>query len=159
SRVSRTLSLAMMGIATIASCGVDSSVDEPVAVAKIAPASVSEAGGWALFDRSVASAYKPGGRTLVATFGRKGRLVAIQGPGPSPVRIEVRGRDGAPLGFDPLDISSGDATWQALASAAPVLTDRVEISFDVLASGAAVPELELWAASDGALSAKPDLAA
>lgn len=139
------------------SCFGEPEVQEPAAIARIAPAALSDAGGWRLFDRSIASAFRPTGTPLVVTFDRAERIAAIKVRGPAPYRLEIRGDGDSSLGFEPIDLSSVPAGWHAFASRSPELAARVVFRFESTGGEGEIPEVELWSAEEARLAARVDL--
>ena len=68
----------------------DSHDDEPLSIAKVSPARLSNEDGWRLFDRSISSGFAPpSNRILDVTLDRVESLVAIKAFGPAPYRVHV----------------------------------------------------------------------
>jgi RHS repeat-associated protein len=96
------------------------------------------------------SGFTPGVAPMEVTLDHAERISAIKVYGPAPYRLDVRGHAGASLGFETMDLSTLAPGWHAFASNALVSTSVAELHFDTVGTPGAIPELELWAVTDGA---------
>src|SRR5574338_1520869 len=126
------------------SCRSDGESEPLGALARLSPTALSKSDAWALFDRSLATAFKPNNGVVTVEIGRSVPLAAVKLRGASPYRVDVRGRDGSPLGFPTIDLSTLSPGWHTVASNEIVSTDAVELRFVATGEAASVPELELW---------------
>ncbi|MEO8552352.1 MAG: hypothetical protein ABI678_20385, partial [Kofleriaceae bacterium] len=134
----------LFGLAWIAACHSDLEPNESTLMAKVSPSAVSVADAWSLFDRSASSGFTPDEKPIVIDLDRAESIAAVKILGPSPYRLEVRGRDGTSLGFDAIDLSTLEPGWHAFTSNVVTAANRVELHFHALGAARPVPEIELW---------------
>src|SRR5690348_15505160 len=110
--------------AAIVAAACDANLDsaEPIAITKLAPASVSTPEAWRLFDRSVASTYTPGPGPVAIDLDHAAQLRGFKVFGPAPYRIELRGTGGSSLGLAAIDLSAVSPGWHVVTANAPVTT-------------------------------------
>ena len=72
----------------------------------------------------------------------------------------MRGTGGSSLGFDPIDLSKLSPGWHVMTSRALTSSSQLELGFEAMGAGGAVPELELWGQDDqGIPAARVDVTA
>lgn len=86
-------------------------------ITKLAPLAVSDENAWALFDRSVSSAYRPDA-PIEVNLGDEA-IAAVKVHGPAPYRITLRGATGSTLGFDTIDLGDISPGWHTFWSTHP----------------------------------------
>ena len=134
----------VLGFVLLCACRTGFESEEPEALARITPSSMSSAGAWALTDRSVESGFIPGNEPVRVMLDQAEPIAAIKVFGAAPYRLRITGRDGSALGFGTVDLSKQAAGWHLFASSTASATDVVELHFAPLGKPTKAPEIELW---------------
>jgi hypothetical protein len=140
-------------------CRAGFEADEPEAIARVSPATLSAVGGWGLFDRSVESGFVPSGEPIRAALDHPAQIAAVKVHGSAPYRLRIAGRDGSSLGFAATDLSRLGPGWHVLPSSTIASTDLIELRFEPLGAPGKVAEVELWAVDTETSPSRADVTA
>src|SRR5262245_15250317 len=111
-------------MAAVAACRVETEVEDVPRLARVAPASVTDAEAWRLFDRSTATSFTPSSSPVEVTFERPVAIAAIKVYGGAPYRLRA--------GSDAIDLSKLGAGWHAFEVRSPSVVDHLDLRFELL---------------------------
>ena len=124
-------------------CQPDGDQAPPDSMVRVVPARLSDSAAWALFDRSLTSAYSPTAEPVAITFEHPAALRALAVYGSAPFLVHA-------TGFSDIDLSRAGDGWHVFPSIAETALGTVELRFERIGAGGTVPELELWERADDA---------